>query len=216
MDKGSVNGMGARQDVLVQILVEAGYQPASTRSMRPHLEGLRPQDQQEILRLYRALGGALDAPRLRPGPWDCVLEGGLIVELDESQHFNRYRGKTLEPAWAQRLPWCEAYLRYCTQYEGACAAERGWGSYWTSIATERMFGPAGPARLLDGAGSPRWKQRALYDAMRDIAAVGSGVRLARLAVYDMVGGASLAEVLDGKPVDRDALRALIEERTARA
>lgn len=216
MGKGSVIGMGARQDALIQVLVEAGYQPASTRSMRPHLGGLRPQDQQEILGLYRALGGTLDVPRLRPGPWDCVLEGGLIVELDESQHFNRYRRKTLEPQWTRRLPWREPYQRYCTQYESACAAERGWGSYWTSTATERMFGPAGPARLLDGAGSPRWKQRALYDAMRDIAAVGSGVRLARLAVYDIVGGASLAEMLDGKPVDRDALRALIEERTVRA
>ncbi|WP_232006263.1 hypothetical protein [Mycobacterium sp. 852013-50091_SCH5140682] len=175
---------------------------------------MRPQDQEEILRLYRALGGTLDEPRLRPGPWDCVLEGGLIVELDESQHFNRYRRKTLEQAWAQRLPWCETYMRYCVQYESACAAERGWGSYWTSIATERLFGPAGPARMLDGAGSPRWKQRALYDVMRDIAAVGSGIRLARLAVYDVIGGASLAEMLDGKPVDRDALRAFVDERTA--
>ncbi|ORA38317.1 DUF7255 family protein [Mycobacterium aquaticum] len=206
--------MRARQDALVHILGEAGYKPAATRSMRPHLKSLRPQDQQEILRLYRALGGTLDEPRLRPGPWDCVLEGGLIVELDESEHFNRYRRKTLEQAWAQRLPWCETYLRYCGQYESACSAERGWGSYWTSIATERLFGPAGPARLLEGAGSPRWKQRALYDAMRDIAAVGSGVRLARLAVYDMIGGASLAEMLDGKPVDRDALREFVDERTA--
>src|SRR5690242_6391587 len=206
--------MGTRQDALAQILVEAGYQPASPRSMRPHRQGLRRQDQKEILRLYRELGGILDAPRLRPGPWDCVLEGGLIVELDESQHFNRYRRKTLEPEWAQKLPWSEAYTRYCTQFESACASERGWGSYWTSVATERMFGPAGPPRLLDGAGAPRWKQRALYDAIRDIAAVSSGVRLARLAVYDVVGGVSLAEVLDGKPVDRDALRAFIDERTA--
>jgi hypothetical protein len=207
--------MGTRQDALTQLLAEAGYQPASTRSMRPHLEGLRSEDRKEILRLYRALGGILDAPRLRPGPWDSVLEGGLIIELDESQHFNRYRRKTLEPPWAQQLPWCEPYMRYCVQYEAACIAERGWGSYWTSVATERMFGPAGPTRLLDGPGAPRWKQRALYDAMRDIAAVGSRVRLARLSVYDVVGGASLAEMLDGKPVDPDALRALVEARTAR-
>lgn len=206
--------MGARQDALAQILADAGYRHASTKSMRPNLEALRPQDQEEILRLYRWLGGILDAPRLRPGPWDCVLTGGLIIELDESQHFNRYRRKTLESAWVQQLPWRETYMRYCTQFESDCAAERGWGSYWTTMATERLFGPAGPTRLLDGVGAPRWKQRALYDAMRDIAAVGSGVRLARLAVYDMVGGVPLGDVLDGKPVDRDALRALITARTA--
>jgi hypothetical protein len=213
MDRGSVIDMGAQQDALVQLLADAGYRRASTKSMRPNLESLRSADQQEILRLYRTLGGVLDAPRLRPGAWDCVLEGGLMVELDEGQHFNRYRRKTLESAWAQDLPWREAYLRYCMQFESACALERGWGSYWTSVSTERMFGPAGPTRLLDGAGSPRWKQRALYDAMRDIAAVGSGVRLARLAVYDVVDGTPLAAILDGKPVDQNALRAFIDERT---
>ncbi|WP_019972486.1 hypothetical protein [Mycobacterium sp. 141] len=206
--------VGARQDALEQMLAEAGYRRASTKTMRPHLQALRPQDQKEILRVYHLLGGALEAPRLRPGPWDCVLEGGLIVELDEGQHFNRYRRKTLEPAWTQQLPWRETYMRYCTQFESVCTLERGWGSYWTTVSAKQLFGPAGPARLLDGAGSPRWKQRALYDAMRDIAAVGLGVRLARLAVYDVVGGVPLADVLDGKrPVDRNALRAFVDRRT---
>ncbi|WP_018603979.1 hypothetical protein [Mycobacterium sp. 155] len=206
--------MGARQDALEQMLAEAGYRRASTKSMRPHLHALQPHDQKEILRLYHLLGGVLDAPRLRPGPWDCVLEGGLVVELDEGQHFNRYRRKTLEPAWAQQLPWRETYMRYCMQFENVCTLERGWGSYWATVSTQQLFGPAGPPRLLDGVGSPRWKQRALYDAMRDIAAVGSGVRLARLAVYDVVGGVPLSDALDGKqPVDRNTLRAFVDRRT---
>lgn len=79
-----------------------------------------------------------------------------------------------------------------------------------------MFGPAGPRGILDGAGSPRWKQRAICDAMRDAAALHRNVRLVRLSTYDEVGGATLGCALEGTaPVDRDALQRLIEERTVR-
>jgi hypothetical protein len=82
--------------------------------------------------------------------------------------------------------------------------------------TEQMFGPAGPRGILDGAGSPRWKQRAIYDAMRDAAALHGSVRLVRLSTYDEVGGATLGCALEGTaPVERDALQRLIEERTVR-
>lgn len=167
------------------------------------------------MRLYRALGGVLEEPGWRSGPWDCVLSDGLIIELDEGQHFNRYRRLTLKTEWAQQLPWDADYLDYCTLYEGTCSLERGWGAYWTSKTTERMFGRAGAPRMLNGAGSPCWKHRALDDAIRDLAALGgSGIRLARLAVYDMVGDAQLDDVLDGKAeLDREALRTLITERT---
>lgn len=207
--------MGARQDTLTRILGESGYRAAATKPARLRLEALGPHEQVEILRLYRHFGGVLDAPRLQPGAWDCPLEEGLIVELDESQHFNRYRRVTLKFAWAQQLPWRDSYLAYASQFEDVCVAERGWGGYWKSVSTERMFGPAGPSRTLDGAGSPRWKQRALYDAMRDMAALGGcGIRLARLSVYDRVGGARLDDVLDGRAaLDREALRALINQRT---
>jgi hypothetical protein len=138
----------------------------------------------------------------------------MIVELDESAHFNRYRGATLQPAWARHLPWHGAYAEFSVQFEDVCLKERGWGGYWTNTSTERLFGPPGLQRSLQGAGSPRWKQRALYDAMRDIAALHGIVRLVRLSVYDELRGSQLGRALSGKaPLDTESLRALIETRT---
>jgi hypothetical protein len=55
-----------------------------------------------------------------------------------------------------------------------------------------MFGtPVQGVKSLEGVGSPRWKQRALYDAMRDLAAVSGVVKLARVAVFDGVDSAPL-------------------------
>jgi hypothetical protein len=40
----------------------------------------------------------------------------------------------------------------------------------------------GAAGDLDGEGAPRWKQRALYDAIKDTAPAALGVALARVSV----------------------------------
>ena len=46
-----------------------------------------------------------------------------------------------------------------------------------------------PGDLASEGGAPRWKQRAIYDAMKDTVAAGAkGVRVARLSVYDNVSG----------------------------
>lgn len=181
----------------------------------PRLAALAPNARAAISDLYHELGGIHPEPRLAPGPWDSGYEGDLVVEFDESQHFNRYRAMTLNTVWAEPLPWRDDYLDYAHRFEGDCIKSRGWGGYWCNASTERMFGPPGPPRDLDGPGSPRWKQRALYDAMRDIAAVsGFGIRLVRLATYDTVGSVQLGMALDGRaPLDPDALRALIDQRT---
>jgi predicted transcriptional regulator of viral defense system len=71
-------------------------------------------------------------------------------------------------------------------------------------------------RDLDGDGAPRWKQRALYDSIKDtLPASGSGVLLARVATHDRINGVLLSAMLDGTvPVDVDGIRALVEVRTA--
>jgi len=181
---------------------------------RPKLLAMPPTAREQVMELYRALGGVHAAPSLAAGPWDSAYEGNVVVELDESAHFNRYRAATLEPEWAQQLPWHSAYISYSVACEGVCLKERGWGGYWTNTSTERQFGPPGPKGELEGAGSPRWKQRALYDAMRDIVALHGDVRLVRLSVYDDLGGVPLGHALSGKaPLDAVALRVLVEERT---
>lgn len=205
--------MGAQQDRLGLTLRELGFTEAD-KPPRPKLSEMPPEAQEQVMTLYRALDGIHPDPRLRTGPWDSAYTGNLVVELDESAHFNRYRAITLEPEWAQRLPWKAAYTAYAAEFEDACRKGRSFGGYWTNDSAERQFGPPGPNGQLDGAGSPRWKQRALYDATRDIAALHGGVRLVRLSVYDDLGGICLGDVLSGTaPINTDVLRALIHERT---
>ena len=74
----------------------------------------------------------------------------------------------------------------------------------------------GPPGELAGDGAPRWKQRALYDALKDtVPLLPTGVRLARVATHDDVNGVSLGAVLDGlAPIKCEAIRELVSARTA--
>jgi len=78
-----------------------------------------------------------------------------------------------------------------------------------------MFG-GGPPGDLDGEGAPRWKQRALYDALKDTAPLlPEGLRLARVATHDHVGDNPLGAMLDGLvPIEVEAVRAVVYARSA--
>ena len=54
------------------------------------------------MHVYRRLGGIRPEPRVAPGGWD-VVAGGYAWELDEEQHFNRYRLITLRSRVYGRL-----------------------------------------------------------------------------------------------------------------
>jgi hypothetical protein len=166
---------------------------------------------------YLQLGGVQQTPLLKPVGWDLSLRGAsgrIVVELDEEQHFTRYRLVTLSAPWVDELPWAAAYRELCATKEGAAVVTHSSGGFWASIGSITQFGEAAPNGDLAGAGSPGWKQRALYDAMRDAVAATGGVRLARLSVYDDLGGVTLNEVLeDGAEFDHDLLRALLDSRT---
>ncbi|MEZ3157608.1 hypothetical protein AB1K56_11830 [Microbacterium sp. BWR-S6Y] len=163
---------------------------------------------------YRQLGGVLSSPILRPSGWDIQTASGLIVELDEEQHFNRHRAETLRAEWAVDLPWQVDYLRYCADFERVALKSHSGAGFWTSAGSARQFGPAGSRRDLEGAGSPRWKQRAIYDAMRDSLAASGKVSLARLSVHDRLGSIRLGDALRGlAPLDLQELRELLLART---
>jgi len=203
-----------RQGRLAGLLTDLGHRLAAERPLAPRLDSMPPEAAERVLDLYRALGGSAEEfVVFRPGVWDIVLADGLIVELDEEQHFNRYRHATLEPAWSDALPWASDYRRYSGEHEASALKKARRGGYWASRSTERMFGPADAPGVFGDSGSPRWKQRALYDAMRDALAASGEVRLARVAVWDAVGDTTLARVLDGRvDVDTDALAELIAHR----
>jgi len=191
-----------RAAALVGLLHVAGIDTSATRPKPPRLRDLLPDLQRELKQLYAAFGGDERQIAFRPGSWDLALKDGRVLELDEELHFNRYRALTLGTSWSSSLPWRKDYLRHCETHEAICLGAGRWGSRWVSPSTVRMFGTAAVAGDLDASGgAPRWKQRALYDAIKDAAAVqDSGIKLARLSVHDEVAGVCLGTALNGDAV----------------
>ena len=201
---------GARASALRALLEDAGYEfvagPAPLR-----LNMLRAREQDEVRRLYSLLGGKRSPERFAPGRWDLTTKDSIAIELDEQFHFTRYRAMTLDSQHLVEAPWRSAYLGYCSAFESAAA--RG-GGRWTSTSTERMFGPSDPVGYFGERGTARGKQRALYDAMKDLAAASGVVPLVRVSIYDVVAGASVNDILCGKAsVSAGDLRSLLEART---
>lgn len=202
---------GARVEALTGQLAQAGMKTTHPTPPPPRLTDLGPGIQDEILKLYRSLGGLQDAPRLQPGGWDLSYDDGLIVELDEELHFNRYRAETLRGSWSTGLAWTSAYRGFCAEGETRCLKAGAWGKRWANPSTSRMFAGGEPKDLT--AGSPRWKQRALYDAIKDAAAAATnGPNLARISIYATVDGVAMEQaIFSGEP---SAIRDLIESRRA--
>lgn len=156
----------------------------------------------EVLDVYRGLGGIQDEPRIAPGAWDFGLEG-VVLELDEREHFNRYRALTLDsPAYARLDEFdVDMYRGFCAEHEGEC---QSYGGYWTNPSAEAEFGPAGePGELDRGSGSPRWKQRAFYDFVKDLAPLTEGLVVSRLAIWEEIT-AGPETILVGDLLDRAA------------
>jgi hypothetical protein len=213
--------MGQRQSTLVGLLESAGYPAGSGVLARPSTRSRGAGDQAtwaELLRVYKQLDGVLGACPLQAGPWDLEV-GGVAVELDEEQHFNRYRLITLDSfvyAAQARFP-IDEYRSHCMLYERECIHKASNRGYWTSPSTITQFGPAGPLRDLNPPGAPRWKQRAFYDFLKDLAPVLAGTRVARIAIWDSleVDGSRVRvrDMLDrSRKADGPALVALIERR----
>jgi hypothetical protein len=139
-----------------------------------------------------------------PGPWDLQFDR-LVVELDEERHFNRYRAITLKADIYEELllPTAE-YREFCDRHERDCLAAAGWRGNWTNLSAESEFGPAGPERQLDGPGSPRWKQRAFYDFVKDLAPLCLDMQLARLSIWETINVAGEALLLGAALADSQA------------
>ncbi|MDZ4827684.1 MAG: hypothetical protein SGJ13_14660 [Actinomycetota bacterium] len=180
------------------------------------MQDLAPDLADSIMQSCAGLGGVAEPEQLRPSAWDLAYEGGVVVELDEELHFNRYRLVTFEAPWTASLPWRISYRQYCDAHEAECLTAGGWGQRWTNPSCEAMFGAADNPGVFGAVGAPRWKQRALYDSIKDAYARSTGVRLARISVHDHVGGVEIGRGLQGaETLNVDALRAFVEQRTTR-
>src|SRR5437588_392627 len=80
-----------------------------------------------------------------------VLCENAIVELDEEQHFNRYRATTFDAAAYRRSRAVDVpqYLTFCREFEQECLRSARRGGYWTNPSAETEFGPSGQPGALD-------------------------------------------------------------------
>ncbi len=178
--------MGERQEILRNSLilaglhVEAGWKPAIAGS------SIASEYWPEIERTYSELGGILAVAPLGVGKYDMVVDGHP-TELDEEQHFNRYRLVTLGSRFYKaESEFAGAYRGYCLRHEQYCLRKANHGGYWTNGSTERQFGSPSAPPDLDNGGAPRWKQRAFYDFMKDVHGASTGQPVIRLSVWDRV------------------------------
>lgn len=186
-----------RSDVLADLLMSVDAEVGGPPAGRPGLDELEPELARAVKDCYRKLGGRVENPRLRPGAWDLVVNN-VMVELDEDLHFNRYRALTLDSETYSMLAGFPLgdYRSYAAAREADCLAAGSYGGKWTNASCERHFGPAGSLRDLRGAGAPRWRQRALYDFMKDLAPLQDGTMVARIAIWDPLPGVADSLVND--------------------
>jgi hypothetical protein len=122
----------------------------------------------------------------------------------------------------------EAYQLFCLEHEDTCLKNGSYGKKWSSPSAEAQFGHASQPKDLSGNGSPRWKQRAFYDFVKDLSPVLIRVKVVRVAVWDVlvdadgtktVGETFAALIRQSRPIasceaSSAALAALLKERAA--
>jgi len=183
----------------------------------------------EIERVYRSLGGILPAIHLNLRHWDIEFDK-IAVELDECLHFNCYRTITLNSETYKRLPGfpLKDYHRFCSKRAAECLRAGSWGKRWSNKGSEAQFGEAAEPKDLSGNGSPRWKQRAFYDFVKDLSPLLIQVPVVRVAVYDTVLDAGRTKTVEdilaalirqsaptaSREASSAALAALVKERAA--
>ena len=150
----------------------------------------------EVESMYKELGGILGEPPLTFGSWD-ISTPEFILELDEENHFNRYRLQTLNSNIYQMINGfrLDEYMRFCTLYESGCRKHRG---FWKNNSSEKLFVKSDDNGCLDGAGSSRWRQRAFYDFLRDVTGLIMEIPVIRLSIYQTFKGRKVYDIIESK------------------
>ncbi len=78
------------------------------------------------------------------------------------------------------------YQKHCRLYEGECVRKAANRGYWSSPSTVVQFGPASVPKDINPPGSPRWKQRAFYDFLKDLSPELTGTPVARISIWETV------------------------------
>jgi len=180
--------MGKREDTFGDILEASGVRTTTGFLQYPKKDDIYESDiNNEIQNIYEKLGGLLNPFPLNLRKWDIEVED-IAVELDELLHFNRYRLQTLNSSLyskLQKFPISE-YKSYCNSYESNCLSAGSYGGKWTNNSCQKQFGEGSAPGDLSGNGSPRWKQRAFYDFVKDFNPILYGVPMVRISIWDKI------------------------------
>lgn len=162
---------------------------------KPSFEQIRVSNYyDEVCRVYKDLGGVLELPPVNPGKWDIDMEY-CIIELDEENHFNRYRLKTLESTIYEGYTNfdVEKYRKYCISYDKECPTTQ---KRWSNRSSDRQFGESGLNGDFSRNGPSRWKQRAFYDFIKDVYSIITGIPVIRISIYDQIEYSTIKQLLD--------------------
>lgn len=173
--------MGAKENFLTDICIKKygkGYYRKPNKE-----EYFNSKYYGYIQNCYKRLDGILDIPPVNIGKYDIILND-FIIELDEENHFNRYRLITLESQFYDQYKNfnIEEYRLLCKRHENNCCTHTG---YWSNPSTEKQFGKSETRGTLANNGSSRWKQRAFYDFIKDISSVIIGIPIIRISIYEI-------------------------------
>lgn len=147
----------------------------------------------EILEIYKSFGGILKDYPIAFGDFDIVTANGCI-ELDEENHFNRYRKITLQSNLYKEIKSFSVsnYISYCDTKESKAGKSV---SFWTNKSSQKQFGISSPEKDFSGNGPSRWKQRAFYDFLKDAYCIITNKQLFRISIYDEINGVPVNAIL---------------------
>ena len=187
--------MGQMQKNLEDMLTNAGWKTMPGKYNRLTIEDIKKHGfYDEVQNTFAKLGGIHDLFPIRFGGWDMEFDN-VVIELDEQRHFNRYRLHTLGSDIYRQLNSFpqQLYKEYCINHEEQCLKAGGFGGNWSNPSCEKYFGNASDLKDLSGNGSPRWKQRAFYDFLKDISIITNRIPLVRISIWDSL-------IIDGIPI----------------
>jgi hypothetical protein len=121
-----------------------------------------------------------------------VIDSNIIISLDESLHFNRYRNITLKSEFYDNFPnfSLNNYRRYCRNYEKECLKAGLKTGNWSNFESDYYFGISSQPGDFFKNGAGGWKLLALKDFLEDVYWSFNEFKILRIAVYDtiMAGG----------------------------
>ena len=198
--------MAKKQDFLKKICVDHYGMGVHSKMNEQQLRQSGFHD--EAFGVYKKLGGTLSEVPMRVGAYD-IDTTEFVIELDEENHFNRYRLATLDSTiYLENKNFdVSKYRTFCNQYEDKCCTH---GKYWENSSTQKMFGVS----FVDGdfgENAPsRWKQRAFYDFIKDATSKVLDIPILRISVYDQYKGYTIESLIKGE--NEKALIGYIDER----